>query len=374
MRRSLLCLNRKFIGAAVVFATGLSACHKPTPTEAPRSTKIILTAELNKEIKLDTAILSNVNSDITLFAKISADQDQVSNIYPLSSGIVLKVDAMLGDYVKEGQVLATMRSSDVNDFQNQYNQAISNLHLAQKNAYVADELFKTHVMSEKDLLSAKSDLKKAESDSSRVRQLFAIYGARVDNQVPEYKVVSPIEGYVISKNISPNMAVRTDNGTNLFTVSPLKTVWVLADAYESDLSKIQTGQVVNVVTVAYPDTVFKGTIQQISSIIDPITKTLKLRVVLDNKNGQLKPEMFAHVKIRYVEQKKLVHIPSDAVVFEGSKHFAMVYHSRENIETREVDVYKENSGTTYILRGVKEGETVVSKYAGLVYSAFNSKN
>ncbi|MFI5151273.1 MAG: efflux RND transporter periplasmic adaptor subunit [Bacteroidia bacterium] len=352
----------------------LNACHKPTPAEAPASTKIVLTAELNRQIRLDTSRLSNVNSDITLFAKISADQDQLSNIYPLSSGIVLKVDAMLGDYVKEGQVLATLRSSDVNDFQNQYNQAVNTLHLARKNAYVAEELFKTHVYSERDVLSAKSDLKKAESDSARVRQLFTIYGAKVDNQVPEYKVTSPIEGYVIAKNISPNMAVRTDNGTNLFTVSPLKTVWVLADVYESDLSKIQTGQVVNVVTVAYPDTVFKGTVQQISSIIDPATKTLKVRIILDNKKGQLKPEMFAHVKIHYVESKQLVHIPSEAVVFEGSKHFVMVYHARDNIETREVQIYKESDGTTYISSGIKEGETVVSKYASLVYSAFNSKS
>jgi cobalt-zinc-cadmium efflux system membrane fusion protein len=334
----------------------------------------VLTKELGNQIKLDTSKISNVNSDLTLFAKISADQDQLSRLYPLASGIVLKVNAMLGDHVTQGQELATLKSSDVNDFQNQYTQALNNLHIAQKNASVAEELFKTNVLSERDLLNARSDYRKAQSDSARITQLFGIYGAKVDNKVPEYRVVSPIDGYVIEKNVTPNMAVRTDNGSSLFTVSPLERVWVLADVYETDLSKVQTGQVVNVVTVAYPDTVFKGTIQQVSSIIDPNSKTLKVRVVLENKSGKLKPEMFAHVKVNYVEPAKMVHVPSAAIVFEGSKNFVMVYHSKDNIETREVTVYKENAGQTYVSSGIKEGEVVVSKYAQLVYSAFNSKS
>jgi cobalt-zinc-cadmium efflux system membrane fusion protein len=352
----------------------LSACHSETEkTDAPEA-KIILSSELSKQITLDTSRLENVQSELTLFAKISADQDQLSRIYPLASGLVLKVNAMLGDHVSEGQELAVLRSSDVNDFQNQYNQALNTLHIARKNATVAEELYRTKVYSEKDLMAARGDLKKAESDSSRVTQLFTIYGAKADSKVPEYRVISPVDGYVIEKNITPNMAVRTDNGTNLFTVSPLNHVWVMADVYENDLSKVKEGQTVDVVTVAYPDTVFKGTITQVSSVIDPASKTLKVRAILQNKNGQLKPEMFAHVKVKYVEPSRMVRVPSSAVVFEGSKNFIMVFHSRDNIETREVTVYKESSGVTYISGGLKENELVVSKYAQLVYSTFNGKS
>jgi cobalt-zinc-cadmium efflux system membrane fusion protein len=362
-----------FCGLAFISILGAS-CHSAPKEENTVEPKITLSSQLSSEITLDTAKMSNVRSDLTLFAKISADQDQLSRIYPLASGLVLSVKAMLGDHVTEGQELATLRSSDVNDFQNQYTQALNTLHLAQKNASIAEELYKTKVYSERDLLTARSELKKAQSDSARVSQLFTIYGAKADNKVPEYRVISPVDGYVIEKNITPNMAVRTDNGTNLFTISPLRHVWVLADVYESDLSKIKLGQMVDVITVAYPDTVFKGIVEQVSSIIDPVSKTLKIRAVLENKNGMLKPEMFAHVKVNYVEPAKMVSIPSSAIVFEGSKNFVMVYHSKDVVETREVTVYKDNNKQSYISAGLKEGEAVVTKYAQLVFSTFNSKS
>jgi cobalt-zinc-cadmium efflux system membrane fusion protein len=352
----------------------LTACHSEKEQTGVPEAKVVLSTELSKQITLDTSKLKNVQSELTLFAKISADQDQLSRIYPLASGLVLKVNALLGDHVKEGQELAVLRSSDVNDFQNQYNQAINTLHIARKNAAVAEELYRTKVYSEKDLISARGDLKKAESDSSRVTQLFTIYGAKADSKIPEYRVISPVDGYVIEKNITPNMAVRTDNGTNLFTVSPLNHVWVMADVYENDLSKIKEGQTVDVVTVAYPDTVFKGTITQVSSVIDPLSKTLKVRAILQNKNGQLKPEMFAHVKVKYVEPSRLVAVPSTAIVFEGSKYFIMVYHSRDNVETREVTIYKDSGGISYLSGGLKENEVVVTKYAQLVFSTFNGKS
>jgi cobalt-zinc-cadmium efflux system membrane fusion protein len=368
--------NKNILLAAGISFLALSivSCHRATEPTADPGAKITLSSELGKEIVLDTTRTSSVHSDLTLFAKISADQDQLSNLYPLSAGVILKVNAMLGDHVTEGQELAAMRSSEVNDFQNQYNASINTLHLAQKNATIAEELYKTKVYSERDLLTARSALKTALSDSARITQLFTIYGAKADSKIPEYRVLSPIDGYVIAKNVTPNMAVRPDNGTALFTISPLKQVWVLADVYESDVSHIHLGQVVDIYTVAYPDTVFKGTIQQVSSVIDPASKTLKVRVVLDNKNGMLKPEMFAHVKVNYVEPIKMIHIPSAAIVFEGSKNFVMVYHSRDNIETREVTVYKENNKQTYISAGLKNGEIIVSKYAQLVYSTFNSKS
>jgi len=162
------------------------------------------------------------------------------------------------------------------------------------------------------------------------------------------------------------MAVRSDNGTNLFTVSDLNVIWVIADVYESDLSKVNIGDPVDITTLAYPDKTFKGTVQKINSLLDPVSKTLKLRIVLNNTDGLLKPEMFTIVKVHSANTTKYITIPTRALVFDNSKYTVVVAKNDTTFQKRVVKVLRSDGDKTTILEGVTPGERIVTDGSLLV--------
>jgi len=320
------------------------------------------------QIKTDTAKKVNEQTELTLTGKVSFDEDKVAKVFPLVSGQVIKVNASLGDKVKRGDVLAILRSADISDFQNQYQVALSSLDLAKKNMEIAQELYKTNVNSEKEYLNAQNDYKKAQADANRLKQQLAIYGAKEDLPDAEYRVIAPNDGYVVEKNISENMDVRSDNSSSIYTVSSLESVWVLADVYESDLSKVKVGDDVDITTLAYNDKVFKGTINQVGSLLDPQTKTLKVRIVLDNTAGLLKPEMFCVIKVFIKHDNKILAVPSASVIFDNNHYYVMVRLTKTSFEKREVKPYQNVGKQVFIESGLKEGEIIVTDGSLLVES------
>lgn len=360
--------NYSKLSTVLAFIVLGTACHKKeAPKEAPdRNKDIQLTAAQAKEIKLDTVKLVNEESELSLTGKVAFNEDKVSKVFPLVGGNVVKVNVSLGDYVHKGQELAVIRSGDIGDIQTQYNVALSNLQIAQKNRDISEELFKTNVNSEKDVLNARNEYKKANSDVNRLKQLLAIYGATENTNDAEYRVLAPSDGFIVEKNITENMSFRTDNAPQIFTVSFLRSVWVLADVYESDLSKIKLDEEVDVTTIAYPDKVFKGEIHEISSLLDPETKALKVRIVLDNSEGLLKPEMFASVRVHIKNSNKVLAIPTKALVFENNRFHVMVASGNNTFSKRQVEIIRSVGEKTFIKSGLSEGEQVVVKNSLLV--------
>lgn len=105
--------------------------------------------------------------------------------------------------------------------------------------------------------------------------------------------------------------------------------------------------------------------------MDADSKVVKARVTLKNTNFELKPEMFANVRVMYTETVSKLVIPAQALIFDKSRYFVMVYKADDNIETREVTVYKDNGTVVYVESGLKDGEKVMTKYQLLVYDALN---
>jgi len=167
------------------------------------------------------------------------------------------------------------------------------------------------------------------------------------------------------------MELRTEDISPVFIVGDLDDVWVMANIYESDITKIKEGYDTEITTIPYPDKVFVGKIDKIFSLMDAESKVVKARVTLKNPDFQLKPEMFANVKVKYKEPMQKLTIPSNALIFDKSRYFVMVYKADDNIETRDVTVYKDNGSVAYIENGINEGEKVITKYQLLVYDALN---
>ncbi|GAB3957202.1 efflux RND transporter periplasmic adaptor subunit [Spirosoma harenae] len=329
----------------------------------------MLSDTMMHRIKLDSAIMQPVRSELTLVGKVVADENRVIKVFPLVGGNVEDVKVELGDYVRKGQVLASIRSGEVADLERQGIQAQSDLLVAEKNLRVAQDLFETKLTSQREVVAAQKEVEKAQAESNRVKEVSRIYGI---GKASMYTVKAPIDGYVIEKNVNRDMQLRSDNADNLFTIGQINQIWVLANVNESDIRQVRTGMEAAVQTLSYPDELFKGQVDKIYTVLDPNTKAMTVRIRLANQGMKLRPEMHATVTLRYDAGGKLATVPSSAIIFDRSKQYVLVFKSRSDIEVREVTVLKSLSDRAYISQGIKPGEKVISKNQLLVYNALNN--
>ncbi|MBD0350071.1 MAG: efflux RND transporter periplasmic adaptor subunit [Bacteroidota bacterium] len=327
-----------------------------------------LTDTMLKQTEFTKADVQQVANEMKLFGKVTASNNKQAQVFPLVGGTVTKVNVELGDYVKQGQVLAVIRSGEVAGFDRERMDALSDVALAEKNLRVAKDLYEGKLTTEKDVVAAEKELQKARAELNRVREVFNVYRIQPGSY---YNVTAPISGFIIDKDVNQNMQLRSDKSDQLFSIAQIDEVWVLANVNESDIGKIATGMEAEIYTISYPDHKFVGKVDKIFNVLDPDTKALKVRIRIPNTNLLLKPEMNATVRIKYKENRQLVAVPSSAVIFDKSKNWVMVYKGRNDIETRMVEVYRQAGGVTYLLAGLQPGETVISKNGLLVYDALN---
>lgn len=314
------------------------------------------------------AQLDDVKNEIRLFGKVSADNNKLAQVYPVVGGVVTDIYAELGDYVRQGQILVSLRSSEVAQFQKEKMDAVNDVAIAEKNLQVARDLFNGRLNSEKDVTAAEKDREKAMAELARIDEVYKIYNLKNGSV---YNVVAPISGFVVTRKINQNEQIRSDNTEPLFSIAEINEVWALANVNESDIAHVQVGYEAEVRTIAFPDEPYKGRIDKIFNAIDPETKSMKVRVKIPNQDFKLKPEMNCTVGIRYSEGKQMVSVPSSSIIFDKSKYWVMVFKDKHNIETRKVSVYRELGDVTYLEYGLNPGETVISKNGLLIYDALN---
>jgi cobalt-zinc-cadmium efflux system membrane fusion protein len=354
-----------FVGFSLLAAIIWSGC-KHSQAEEPEKTTFVLSDTMMKNIRIDTAHMQPVLNELRLSGKVAPNGGKVLKVYPLVSGYVEDIKVQLGDYVKKGQVLAVIHSAEIADYEKQQAQATSDHNVADKNLKVAQDLYDSRLSTEKDVVIAKGELQKSDAEMRRLKDLFAIYRK---GKGATYLVTAPISGYIIEKNINNNTAIRTDNSANIFTISELDDVWVMANVFETDIARIKEGYEANVVTVSYPDQPFRGKIDKIYNFLDPATKTMQVRISIENKNMLLKPEMFATVYVKYKDSDEKIAVPSASVIFDNSKNFVLVFKDKFNIAVRQVEVAKTSGDITYLSSGLKPDEKVISKNQLLIYDA-----
>lgn len=345
----------------------LAGCQPAAPPDEEKA--FMLSDKMMQRIQLDSAAVQPVRSELTLVGKIMADENRVIKVFPLVGGDVESVGVELGDYVRKGQTLASIRSGEVADLERQRIQAQSELLVAEKNLRVVQDLFETRLTSQREVVAAEKELEKAQAEVNRIREVSRIYGI---GKASMYTVKAPIDGYVIEKNVNRGTQLRSDNADNLFTIGQISEVWVLANVNESDIGRVKTGMSASIQTLSYPNEVFRGEVDKLYSVLNPDTKAMTVRIRLHNKDLKLKPEMHATVTLRYEDGDKLTTVPANSIIFERSKQYVMVFRSRSDIETREVTVRKSVGDVAYIDQGVKPGEAIISKNQLMVFNALNN--
>lgn len=347
----------------------LTACGKKE-TEAPKEPqqKFVMSDKMYSECTFANATEEFAQNEIRLFGKVSAENNNISQVFPAVGGSVIKINAELGDYVQQGQLLASIRSTEIAGYQSETSDAEANVSIAERNYQSVKDMYEGKLASEKELVMAQKELDKAKAERNRMQEVNQIYRLKSGSV---YNMYAPISGYIVSKDISPNEVLSANRDEAVFTVAKLDHVWVLANVNESDLGKIKVGMDADIHTIAYPDKDIKGKIDKIFNVIDPDTRAAKAMIKVPNIDVALKPEMNATVKIHFADTKKFVAVPSAAVVFDKNKHFVMVFNAKNDVETREVTVYRALDDKTYISSGLKAGEKVIVKSNLLIYDAIN---
>ncbi len=347
----------------------ITGCNTEKEKVADTPHKYIIPDSLVQKLYFDTVQVKQVVNTITFTGMVDFNQDNQVNIYPLVSGNAKDIHVQLGDYVKAGQSLANITSSEMAGYSNNLVVAQTNVAATKRQLEAANDLFKTGLASSLDVTTAQTNYDQAVAQLEMVKRVLKING---DNTQGQWEAKAPVSGFIVQKNITNGTTIRADNGNSIFTISDLKNVWVWANVYESNISHIHIGDEVKVTTLSYPDKIFTGKVDKILNALDPATKVMKVRVVIPNDQYELKPQMFASIIIANPENSQAMCVSSKALIYDNSQYYVLVYNGHGDASIRQVEILNSLGDKTYIKSGVKQGERVIASQAILIYGELNS--
>ena len=369
---------RARVATVLLLAAALpcAGCHAKSAnagaSAAPPPGEAWLTAAQMKEdgVVVEAVDEQPVEDTILTSGKVTFDDLRVAHVYSPVAGRVTKIEAQLGEHVKANQVLAYIESPEIGLASSDVGKAQADLVAAQHDFERQTELFQQHAASERDKEQAEDAYRKAQAELSRAQQKAKLLRAGALDVVSQtFALRSQLEGDVIARNVSPGQEVQGQysggSAQELFTVGELDPVWVVADVYEMDSPRVKTGAHVSVKVVAFPNRVFEGKVDWVSGVLDPSTRTSKVRCVFDNKDGALKPEMYATVQIS-VDEKRALAIPRPAVVRLGDSTVVFLDEGqtpdgRERFVRRPVTVDEGEGGKWLtVTHGLVKGERIVT--------------
>jgi cobalt-zinc-cadmium efflux system membrane fusion protein len=357
-----------------------SALHAEAGTQSktnarPNDAVVVLEAGMMRNIKIEQLKENLLPATLTATGKVNFNEDQMARILAPVPGQVITLQARVGDSVAKGQALFYINSRDVAAAISEHLENRKDLELAEKNYALTKDLYEHQAASQVSLQQADSDLAKAKARAARSQNVLQVLGLNANDPAMESRIAvrAPLNGKVVERSVTEGQFVQADSNA-LMVIADLASLWILADIYESDLHRIQVGQKAEVITAAYPDERFMARVSRISDVVDPTTRTVKVRFIVSNPAARLKPEMFASVKIFLNEQLTSITVAPTAVFTEGGNSYVYVQTGAREFTRRNVEVLTDPSGRLRVMKGVKAGENVVSERAMLVHQEAAQKN
>ena len=311
---------------------------------------------------------------------VEPNEHALAEITTLVRGRVIDVYADLGREVKGGTLLALLYSSELGMAQSAYLKATAKLNVAERAFRRAELLLKEKVIGVAELQRREGEMLSLRAELREARDRLLILGLTDDDlrnldrnhtirsHVP---VVAPFDGRVIARNLTKGEVVETTE--KLFVVADLTDVWVTAVIPEKDIPYIRpdqtgTGQSVEVHVAAYPGETFQGRITYVGDVLDPATRTMRLRLELPNPARKLKPAMYATVRVYSEPEANALLIPPSAVQRDRDRQFVFVEREPAIFEARDVKLGSSNGREVKVEDGLLEGESIVTNGAFVLKS------
>ena len=315
-------------------------------------------------VQVVTVQPSKITRTLRLTGAVAYNAFNTTPVITQVGGPVAKILVVPGERVKRGQPLLEVSSPDYSLLLASYLKARDVFRVTDKNYQRAQDLFAHHAIADRDLLQAESDRIQAQADLSAAEQGMKILGipkpedlekSPISAQIP---LLAPIGGEVVERLVSPGQVLQAGT-TQAFTISDVRTVWVLANIYQGDLAYVKIGDPVNITTDSYPDK-FSGKISFISPALDPTTRTLQARIVVDNPGGKLKKDMYCVATVTAGVIPHAIAVPDAAVLRDDENQpFVYVATSSNRFGRRQVEIGQSENSETQILKGLSPGEKVV---------------
>jgi cobalt-zinc-cadmium efflux system membrane fusion protein len=327
--------------------------------------------------RVETGIVdySGSQQDLALSGKMAYGEDLYSKISSPLQGRVVEVRAHLGDRVKAGAVLLVVDSPDIAQAYSEFVKEDSELQYATRSHELAKDLYSNKALPLKDLKQAENELVKARAEFRRAKErLLSLripaeeVNKPLDKQqiTSRFEMKSPLTGIVVERMVTPGQSVGGDANQVLFTVADLDMLQVVADVYERDLALVKEGQFAKVKVEAYPDVDFPATVAAVGDVVDPASRTIKLRAWVNNPDHRLKPEMFARLHIQVGDSTRILVVPTEAVLESDGKQFVFVVEEANRYIKREVKVANFTPDQMRVLDGLTPGQRIVTKGAVLI--------
>src|SRR5215470_3431687 len=348
---------------SVVARGPMSSEQTPARNASPESSPPALTpVQLSPQrlqaigVKTATVTLRDINDQLRVPGNVDINEQQVSYVQTRFLGWIQKVFANTTyQYVRKGQPLSTIYSPDLVSTEQEY------LLAKQNQKSFSQDMHRTAVKEGDWLVQAASDrLRQFGVPTNEITKLEQTRTVEHDIEID-----SPVTGYITERNALPNQYVQSD--TKLYTIADLSSAWVYANVSQSDVGRLKPGNRTTVTVDAYPGRKFSGRIDQILPQVDPMTRTVRVRLVFSNPSVALKPGMYVNVNIDVPLGRQLV-IPSSGVLQAGTRQIAFVDHGEGYLEPREVEVGPRVDDHSVVLQGLKSGEQIVSSANFLVDS------
>jgi len=340
-----------------------SAPKNDPPASAETHDQNIVTVDHPEQFSLVEVENRQVVEELHMNGVVAPDVNRTVPVLSLGAGRAVEVFVRLGDDVKKGQVLLRISSPDLSSAFSDYQKFQADEVLARKQLDRSKMLYDKGAIAAKDLEAAQDAEDKAKVDLKTAGDRVRILGGDPASPSTILDVKAPISGTIVEQNVTAGAAVKsTDNSPNLFTVANLGRVWVLCDVYEDALTRVQLGDIAEVRLNALPDRVFRGQVGNISRVLDPNTRTAKVRVELENVDRVFRAGMFVTATIRSRKGTPRAVVPATAVMRMHDKDWVFMPAGGNKFRRTEVQlgpVLKD--GTQQVLAGLELHDKVVEK-------------
>lgn len=377
---------------AVLLVQGCSKAENAPANAAspsPNTAAALAESAQSHAIEMEIVAPQSIAGTIVATGKILVPEDRMANIGPVHEGRLVRLYAGQGSIVRKGQKLADLESADIDQAEADYLKALADSENARRTSAAEVKfaqatydrtkmLYEKSITAGKNLQQAEHDLEMAKASAASVaaqtkaaltsaRRHLLILGLKASeidalasksSLAAIFSLTSPISGIVIERNGTIGATVGSD--ATVFKIIDSSSVWIDANVFEKDLERVRRGQEVKVSVPAFPGVNFSGRVILVSSVVDPETRTVKVRTEVPNADGRLKPDMFANVQIITDLHRTAISIPQAAVLDDGGKTVVFIAEGN-GYAKREVHEGIKGDGRVEIIEGLQAGDKVVVK-------------
>ncbi|MGX8882230.1 efflux RND transporter periplasmic adaptor subunit [Methylovorus sp. SPW-M1] len=355
---------------SLLMGMSLVGC-KPAEEEKPAAEAVDpniveLTPSLQQQVKLETVGMSDIRETLRIPGSVQVDEQRMARIGASVTGRITDIDVVLGQDVKQGQVLATVNSTELAQNQLLYIKAMQQISLQTKAVERARLLLNADVISAAEVQRREAELSAAQAELNAARDQLMILGMSSSaiaqlsksGQIHSFSSVSArLAGTIISRKVNLGQVVQP--AEELFIVADLSHVWAVAEVPEQQVGLIQEGEEVMIEIPALNNRQFKGKLIYVGDIVNPQTRTVTVRTDLENADETIKPDMLVSMVVQSLPTPKLA-VPMQGIVRENDRDHVFVQIAPNKFRLREVVLGPEFQGMATVESGVVAGDVVVA--------------